>query len=34
MGEKSKGRKSTDEVRTTIVRSRERVNRDLRGLHY
>jgi hypothetical protein len=34
MGKKSKRSKSTDEVRTTIARSRERVNRDLRGLHY
>ena len=34
MGEKSKRSKSADKVRTTIARSRERVNRDLRGLHY
>ena len=34
MGEKSKRSKSADKVRTTIARSRDRVNRDLRGLHY
>jgi hypothetical protein len=34
MGEKSKRSKSADKVRMTIARSRERVNRDLRGLHY
>lgn len=34
MGENSKRNKSTDELRTTIARSRERVNCDLRGLHY
>jgi hypothetical protein len=34
MGEKSKRNKSTDELRTKIARSRERVDRDLRGLHY
>ena len=34
MGEKSKGNKSTDQLRATIARSRERVDCDLRGLHY
>jgi hypothetical protein len=34
MGEKSKSNKSTDELRTKIARSRERVDCDLRGLHY
>ena len=34
MGEKSKRNKSTDELRTKIARSRERVDCDLRGLHY
>ena len=34
MGDKSKGNKSTDQLRATIARSRERVDRDLRGLHY
>jgi len=34
MGEKSKHKKSTDELRATIARSRERVDCDLRGLHY
>jgi hypothetical protein len=34
MGEKSKRNKSTDELRTKIARSRERVGCDLRGLHY
>jgi hypothetical protein len=34
MGEKSKRNKSIDELRTTIARSRERVDCDLRGLHY
>ena len=34
MGEKSKRNKSTDELRTEIARSRERVDCDLRGLHY
>jgi hypothetical protein len=34
MGEKPKRNKSTEQLRTTIVRSRERVGRDLRGLHY
>ena len=34
MDEKSKRNKSTDELRTEIARSRERVDRDLRGLHY
>jgi len=34
MGEKPKHKKSTDELRATIARSRERADRDLRGLHY
>ena len=34
MGDKSKGNKSTDQLRATIARSRERVDCDLRGLHY
>jgi hypothetical protein len=34
MGEKSKRNKSTDELRATITRSRERVDCDLRGLRY
>jgi hypothetical protein len=34
MGEKFKSNKSTDELRTEIARSRERVGCDLRGLHY
>ena len=34
MGEKSKSTKSTDELRTMIARSRERVDRDLRSLHH
>ena len=34
MGEKSERNKSTDELRTKIARSRERVDCDLRGLHY
>ena len=34
MDEESKRNKSTDELRTEIARSRERVDRDLRGLHY
>lgn len=34
MGEKSKGYKSTDQLRATIAGSRERVDCDLRGLHY
>jgi hypothetical protein len=34
MGEKSKSAKSTDELRTMIARSRERVDRDLRSLHH
>ena len=34
MGEKSKRNKSTDELSTKIARSRERVDCDLRGLHY
>ena len=34
MDEESKRNKSTDELRTEIARSRERVDCDLRGLHY
>jgi hypothetical protein len=34
MAEKSRRYKSTDELRTKIARSRERVGCDLRGLHY
>jgi hypothetical protein len=34
MGQKSKLDKSTDELSTKIARSRERVDCDLRGLHY
>jgi hypothetical protein len=34
MAEKSGRKKSTDELRMEIARSRERVERDLRGLHY
>jgi hypothetical protein len=34
MAEKPKRNKSTDELRTKIARSRERVDCDLRGLHY
>jgi hypothetical protein len=34
MGEKSKGNKSTDQLTATIARSRERIDCDLRGLHY
>jgi hypothetical protein len=34
MGEKSTRNKSTEELRTKIARSRERVDCDLRGLHY
>jgi hypothetical protein len=34
MAEKSGRNKSIDELRAEIARSRERVGRDLRGLHY
>jgi hypothetical protein len=34
MAEKSGRKRSTDELRMEIARSRERVGRDLRGLHY
>ena len=34
MAKKSGRNKSTDELRAEIVHSRERVARDLRGLHY
>jgi hypothetical protein len=34
MGQKSKLDKSTDELSTKVARSRERVDCDLRGLHY
>jgi hypothetical protein len=34
MGEKSKRNKSTDDLSTKIAPSRERVDCDLRGLHY
>jgi hypothetical protein len=34
MAEKSGRTRSTDELRAEIARSRERVARDLRGLHY
>jgi hypothetical protein len=34
MAEKSGRKKSTDELRMAIARSREHVGRDLRGLHY
>jgi hypothetical protein len=34
MAEKSGRNKSTDELRAEITRSRERVGRDLRGLHH
>jgi hypothetical protein len=34
MDEESERNKSTDELRTEIARSRERVDYDLRGLHY
>jgi hypothetical protein len=34
MAEESGRNKSTDELRTEIARSRERVGCDLRGLHY
>jgi hypothetical protein len=34
MAEKSERNKSTDELRTKVARSRERVGCDLRGLHY
>jgi hypothetical protein len=34
MAEKSGRKKSTDELRMEIAHSRERVGRDLRGLHY
>jgi hypothetical protein len=34
MGEKSKRNKSTDDLSTKIARSRDRVDCDLRGLHY
>jgi hypothetical protein len=34
MAEKSKPNKSIDELSTKIARSRERVDCDLRGLHY
>ena len=34
MAEKSGRKKSTDELTMEIARSRERVGRDLRGLHY
>jgi hypothetical protein len=34
MAEKSGRKQSTDELRMEIARSRERVGRDLRGLHY
>jgi hypothetical protein len=34
MAEKSKRNKSSDELTTKIARSRERVDCDLRGLHY
>jgi hypothetical protein len=34
MAEKSRRKKSTDELRMEIARSRDRVGRDLQGLHY
>jgi hypothetical protein len=34
MVEKSRPNKSTDELRAEIARSRERVGRDLRGVHH
>ena len=34
MAEKSRGNKSIDELRAEIAGSRERVGRDLRGLHH
>ena len=34
MVEKSRRNKSTDELRAEIARSRERVGRDLRGVHH
>jgi hypothetical protein len=34
MAEKSGRKNSTDQLRMEIARSRERVGRDLRGLHY
>jgi hypothetical protein len=34
MAEKSECNKSTDELSADVARSRERVERDLRGLHY
>ena len=34
MDKKSRSDKSTDELKTEIARSRERVERDLRGLRY
>jgi len=34
MAEKSERNKSTDELSANVARSRERVGRDLRGLHY
>jgi hypothetical protein len=34
MAEKSERNKSTDELSADVARSRERVGRDLRGLHY
>ena len=34
MAEKSQCNKSTDELRVDVLRSRERVERDLQGLHY
>jgi len=34
VAEKSRRNKSTDELRADTARSRERVGRDLRGLHY
>src|SRR6266542_5107839 len=34
MAEKSERNKSTDELSADVARSRDRVERDLRGLHY
>jgi hypothetical protein len=34
MAEKSERNKSTDELRADVARSRERVGRELRGVHY
>ena len=34
MAEKTERNKSTDELSADVARSRERVGRDLRGLHY